>query len=215
MIRRSTPRHKPAGRMLCSIVRRGRRAVGALRNPARGVCGMMVSMPATDSSPRLFIALWPGSAAQAATLAWQSAQPWPAGSAPVPSRNLHVTLHFLGPVAASAQAALVPALDRVNVRRMQIDFDRLELWNDDIAVLTASTLPSALSDLHSELADTLRSLGLPVEDRPFRPHVTLARRAAGLAVAERAPARWIASRFALVVSRGGQYRDLATFGARP
>lgn len=34
---------------------------------------------------------------------------------------------------------------------------------------------AALTELAGRLADVARSLGLPVEDRPFRPHLTLGR----------------------------------------
>ena len=53
---------------------------------------------------------------------------------------------------------------------------------------------------------------LPVEKRPFRPHVTLARHAAGaVPPSETAPLRWPVNGHALVQSAGGRYTPLALF----
>jgi 2'-5' RNA ligase len=69
-----------------------------------------------------------------------------------------------------------------------------------------------MAPLQRALGDALRALGLPVEARRFRPHVTLARRATGAALPP-APlhCRWAVDDVALVESRGpasGGYRVL-------
>lgn len=68
--------------------------------------------------------------------------------------------------------------------------------------------PKAMHALHSRLADALLGLGLEVEARPFKPHLTLARRAQGaLPPAERLHCRWPVTGYALVQSLQG-YRPL-------
>jgi 2'-5' RNA ligase len=127
---------------------------------------------------RLFLALWPDARTRAAILAWQQAWDWPPAAAPVAAERLHLTLHFIGNVprerlprvAAGLQAAFEP-LDFV--------LDRAEVWPNSVAVLQPQRTPRALGELHLRLAHALRELELPVESRPFRPHVTLARRARG------------------------------------
>jgi 2'-5' RNA ligase len=71
-------------------------------------------------------------------------------------------------------------------------------------------VPQPLSDLHRALGDALERVGLPREDRTFRPHVTLARRAQGTTPAPGPAARWRVRDYALVESAQG-YRVLHRF----
>jgi 2'-5' RNA ligase len=64
--------------------------------------------------------------------------------------------------------------------------------------------------LHAELAQALRTLDLPVERRGFRPHVTLARHAAGASPPpDPMPVQWTLRDPVLVQSAGGRYTPLA------
>jgi len=167
-------------------------------------------MSSTDDDVRLFLALWPGRTAQAQALACQSAQPWPAEARLVAPGNLHVTLHFLGNVPRHRLPDLCSGLD-VSPARVAVTLDHLELWQRGIAVLTAATAPPALSALHARLADRLRSLGLRVEDRPYRPHMTLARKSAGVAFRPVRPVKLQTAQYALVESRGGKYTKVCWY----
>jgi len=92
-------------------------------------------------------------------------------------------------------------------------------WPGGITGLAPDDVPPALQRLHADLGAALRGLGLPVETRAFRPHVTLARRAAGALAPGDGPAlRWTVRSWVLVQSTlgpGGGYRVLRRFGARP
>jgi 2'-5' RNA ligase len=69
-----------------------------------------------------------------------------------------------------------------------------------------------LAELHATLGEQLVALGLPVDARPYRPHVTLARRAGGALVpADRGSIRWLAERYALVQSHAGTYELLREY----
>jgi 2'-5' RNA ligase len=60
-----------------------------------------------------------------------------------------------------------------------------------------------LRDLHQRLGDALAGQGLPVEERTYRPHVTLARRAsAAIAPIDNPGVAWPVQDFALVASTG-------------
>lgn len=93
---------------------------------------------------------------------------------------------------------------------------RPALWSGGLAVLETDDVAS-LAALHAALGDVLVREGLPVEARLFRPHLTLARRAAGACLPVRfAPLRWAVSHYALVASdlgAGGGYRVLARYPA--
>ena len=157
---------------------------------------------------RLFVAVWPDPSAHAELLAWRSRLLWPSSAAPTLPEHLHLTLHFIGAVPAARLGEIESAL-ALPFDPFVLDFDGAALWPGGLAVLTASAPPPALAALHGRLAGAIGGLGLPVEQRPYRPHVTLARHAAG-AVPPADPPRlsWRADGYALVRSDAG-YRTLA------
>ena len=164
---------------------------------------------------RLFIGLWPPPGAHAALLAHGAAWSWPAAARRMRPERLHVTLHFLGEVASG----LLPALCRelaLEWTGCELVLDRPVVWPGGIAVLEASAVPEPLAGLHAALAGRLRGLGVPVEERPYRPHVTLAREAVGARPpASPVPVHWQAGPgYALVRSLpgGGGYETLQSFG---
>jgi RNA 2',3'-cyclic 3'-phosphodiesterase len=135
---------------------------------------------ALRSSPplRLFLALWPDEAVRDRIWSWQQAWRWPPGARLVARERLHLTLHFIGNVAAARLPELVLG-SRVDFEALDMAFGDAAVWPGGIAVLRPHATPPALARLHARLAASLTALELPVEPRPFRAHVTLARRAAG------------------------------------
>lgn len=164
---------------------------------------------------RLFIALWPGQVLRRAIASWQQDWVWPPGAALVKPDQLHLTLHFLGDVPAGRLPELV---DRLNVQAepFALELARGEVWPGGIAVLRPKSVPASLRRLHAALARQLEDMALPVESRPYRAHVTLARRATGAAPpAHGAALPWpVDSGFVLVRSRPGAdgYQVIARFG---
>ena len=157
---------------------------------------------------RLFIALLPDNGVREQLAACRDAWAWPRSASPVKTERLHITLHFLGDVALERLPELAQALD-VPLQPFTLHLSRANLWPGGIAVLEPETIPAALLALHGATASVLQRLGLPVDARPFRPHVTLARRANG-AVFEHAmlPVSWAIDRYALMSSTlgtGGGY----------
>ena len=152
---------------------------------------------------RMFIALWPGDTVRAELAAWRDAWRWPRSATPVRTGRLHLTLHFIGEVERERVQELADAL-RTPFDGFEMRFGRAVLWPHGIAVLEPDAAPAALLELHAALAGVLRRLSLPVDERPYLPHVTLARRA-GTAVAPiQGPAiAWTIDRFALMESTLG------------
>jgi len=162
-----------------------------------------VGATAAGPTARLFVALWPDAALRAALAAWRDACTWPAGAAVVATPRLHMTLHFIGEVAADRLPAIVQGL-RVPLQPFELSLDRCVAWPHGLVVLQPSEAPAALLALHAACADALRVLHLPVQQRPFRAHVTLARGAAGAKPQQRTePLRWPAGELALVRSHPG------------
>ncbi len=169
---------------------------------------------AAAPTARLFVALWPGAALRAAIAAWRDACTWPAGAAVVATPKLHMTLHFIGEVAADRLPAIVQGL-RLPPHPFELSLDRCVAWPRGLVVLQPNETPAALLALHAACADVLRSLRLPVQRRPFRAHVTLARGAPGASLQQRTePLRWPAGELALVRSHPGPlgYEVLSRIG---
>jgi 2'-5' RNA ligase len=180
------------------------------------------SPPATSARPRtlrVFYALWPGEEARRTLLALaKDVATAGRGRAP-PPQNMHLTLAFVGEVAAER----LPALQAIGARAaaagspFTLRFDRLGSFRDSgIAWLGTGAAEPALQALVNGLAAGLAADGFPVERRPFRAHVTLARRCARPPVAADVPAViWTVETFTLTASelaRGGsQYRTLAAW----
>jgi len=155
---------------------------------------------------RLFFALWPEESLQRslATAVREALGQDPPGQ-PMPVRNLHVTLAFLGSVpeerVQALRAAAAPAA-RAAAPPLTLEFRQLRFWRR-AQLVCASPAPCAGADsLAQSLRQCLHAAGFSPDEKPFRPHVTLARRAElAPARSEFAPVTWSFSAFALVRSR--------------
>lgn len=155
---------------------------------------------------RLFFALWPGpdAAARLAEVAAQLAAR--AGGKPVAPARIHLTLAFLGEVAAPQREGLLDIEPRGD--RFRLTLDHVGSFRDArVAWAGASAPPPALLALQSWLAGELAARGCVLEKRAFAPHVTLVRKI-GKAVpgAPMEPVAWEARELALVCSEAGTGR---------
>jgi len=124
---------------------------------------------------RLFIALWPDEEVRQGLAALPVA-----GGRRVADADLHLTLAFLGeqPEAALPQLrALLRALPPQSFTLRIDSLDRFIKRHEAIAWAGPSAPPEALQTLHAGLMTQLREWGFNgVDDAPFIPHITLARR---------------------------------------
>jgi 2'-5' RNA ligase len=164
----------------------------------------------TGDTLRLFIALWPDDGAAAWLHACDAAIVWPAGAAREQQRR-HMTLHFLGAVPRAELDDLTRVLQHPFVP-FDLELGRIVAWPRGLVVVEPVRTEPALLDLHAGLGAALQRAGQRLESRPFKPHVTLARRAPRAAWSKTpAPQRWPVSAFALVASAGGVYRNVAHY----
>lgn len=169
------------------------------------------------SSVRLFIALWPPEAVRREIAAWQSQWQWPPKAGVVAPERLHVTLHFLGEVPQELSRELAYVLEPIRAQPFELHFDRSEMWPHGVAVARAAHAPIQLRGLHARIGLALAQIGVSLEVRPYRPHVTLARRAEGAVPPPLPPdVHWSAQDgFALVRVHGGGrgYEVIGRYGA--
>jgi RNA 2',3'-cyclic 3'-phosphodiesterase len=214
-----------------------------------------------EHNRRLFFAFWPDAEVQVAFAHAARKAVKASGGQPVPMKNIHLTLVFLGSVPESRLSGVMSAARRVasefprEVLPIGFEFERLEHWEgahvlcavpsretsgsaaasgataatesaaaSKVAAATesvtvskvATATESAAADLSQRLRGELVAIGFSLDSKPFRAHVTLARkvkRADG--ELDMQPALWSFRDFALVESRtepqGAVYRVLEHF----
>jgi 2'-5' RNA ligase len=157
---------------------------------------------------RLFFALWPDEAARQAlgTLARDVALV--AEGKPVPGEKIHLTLAFIGEVAADREPEVKRAAQDLRGEAFTLGLDRVGSFRRArVAWAGTSTAPQPLLDLQEELAAKLAERGFELEEREFAPHLTLARKIARPVPAASIPAIAMQARaLALVRSEAGTGR---------
>jgi 2'-5' RNA ligase len=165
-------------------------------------------------SHRLFFALWPVEPLRR-TLAGRVAALAPPGTGRTQRPDqLHLTLEFLGAVPAARLPDVREAAAAVRAEPFELVLDAMEYWRRPrVLCLVARELPPALAGLVGSLRAELASRGFETEFRPYRAHLTLARKVGqppGLAPTD--PVPWPATDFALLESMteraGSIYRPL-------
>jgi 2'-5' RNA ligase len=158
--------------------------------------------PSANRTQRLFFALWPDNDLRQQLVNHAAQWIWPNGCVRYLPEDWHLTLQFIGQVHADRAVDIV-ALAAVPFQPFTLTLDQPMCWPHGLAVLCMSQAPAPLQALYERLGDALRRLDLPVETRPYQPHVTLARRAtAAILPAGITPVVWQARRYMLVESTG-------------
>jgi 2'-5' RNA ligase len=178
--------------------------------------------PAREPTRRLFFALWPDAQQRGALAHATRKGVRSCGGRPVPVQSLHLTLAFLG----SVPEGRVPELDRIarrvadafpaDAQPLLLTFDHLVHWarpqilcalgTEEAAAVPA---PGGLRDTDAASAPSLSATlknetvaaGFSPDLKPFRAHVTVARKVAHAPAAlALQPVLWRFGTFALIES---------------
>jgi 2'-5' RNA ligase len=177
------------------------------------------AMPA--AALRVFFAVWPEPSLRASLAALAAEVAREARGRPTVPENIHLTLAFLGGQPVSRMAPLCALAARVGGQRFSMTLDEIGCFRQaGIAWLGASAAQLELIALQGRLAGELRARGFPIDERPYAPHLTLARRVeVGIRRSLAAPIVWKVTSFALVASEttasGPSYRSLAEWPLAP
>ena len=105
------------------------------------------------------------------------------GLKPVPAHQLHLTLAFLGNVAAENESALRDALSAIGPAEFPLTVHGLGTFGGSrkpMVLWTGVEDPgNALPPLAAAVRDAAQTAGIAIDERPFVPHITLGRRRGG------------------------------------
>jgi 2'-5' RNA ligase len=171
----------------------------------------------TPRTRRLFFALWPDEATRQALAHATHKAVRGSGGRPVPVANLHATVAFLGNVGDNLVPAIEAAASKVHGIGFELTFDAIDFWpRPQVLVAVATETPAEAASLAAALWAAVTPLGIQPDIRPFRAHVTLARKVRkphdGLGMR---PVHWVVPNLALVESRtdpeGARYAVLRSW----
>ena len=160
---------------------------------------------------RVFFALWPDDGVRDA-LDFQAQQLHRGcGGRAMRRENLHLTLVFVGDVAAGRLDELKSVAGTISGSSFELVLDRLGYWRHN-RIVSASPLsvPEALRELVGSLEGRLKQAGFEFDQRPYAPHITLLRDARAPGIPAPLHLDWPVGDFVLVESaqgpRGAEYR---------
>jgi 2'-5' RNA ligase len=126
---------------------------------------------------RAFFALWPDDATRAAISRATRDAVGASRGRPIAKERLHITVAFLGELTDAA-LDVARAVPPIAVGPFDLTLDAVGVWPESrILWLAPTATPAALMELEERLWQALVKRGFRAEDRVYRPHVTLARRA--------------------------------------
>ena len=163
---------------------------------------------------RIFFALWPDHRQRELLREAINAVAKTVEGRMVDRGNWHVTLAFIGDFPVSDIPELQQRAAEIEVEPFRLIFDRLEFWaRPRVASLTAATVPDELQSLVKSLHGLVQDEGVVLEDRTYRPHITVVRNARTFPterLAQRISTEWSSFELIETVSQpgGGYYRPL-------
>jgi len=139
-----------------------------------------MSAPGERGPPRthrLFFASWPGEKRQLELDRKLRNVAWASGGRRVAAANYHLTFAFLGSVRADRLEAIKGAAQTLRAAAFDLRLDQLEYFPKSRVLCLSESSPSeAAQDLVRALWQKLAALGFKPEVRPFKAHLTLARK---------------------------------------
>jgi 2'-5' RNA ligase len=166
------------------------------------------------SRKRLFFALWPDHRQRDRMRDFIGPVAKLVEGRAIDRRNWHVTLAYIGEFPDDLIPSLLKAASKIEVEPFRLRFDKLEYWpRPKIAALTSPIVPPELQALVQQLNHVLLDADVVVEERAYRPHVTVVRNARPFEtqrLAQSAEIRWDEFRLIESISEpgGATYRPV-------
>ena len=163
---------------------------------------------------RFFFALWPDDTIREAILNCRSSLAL--SGRMTDKANLHVTLVFLGQLNVNQLQNIIKQAEQIVCPPFECCLTRTGYFKHSKAAwLGMKLIPETLSDLHQQLLSAADNSHIPIKQQTYRPHVTLARKAAPISTQAIAPITWFVRDFVLLESidsvKGVHYRAIKYF----
>jgi 2'-5' RNA ligase len=157
---------------------------------------------------RLFFALWPDEPAAAALATIGAELAARSEGKAVPVEKVHLTLAFLGETDADGLESARAAAAGLGARALDVVLDTVGSFRGARVAWVGCHEPgAALAQLQSRLAARLGERGFTLDDRPYTPHLTVARKIRrSIPPAQIEAIRWRAREVSLVRSETGTGR---------
>jgi len=167
---------------------------------------------------RLFFALWPDDGVRNQLIKnYRNFEVLNGQGRVLADTNLHMTLHFLGNVALKKIDCFTRQAKKISIQPFTLQLTRSGYFKKPrIVWIGPDKIPERLSLLQQNLGELISSCGFNPEQRPYRPHVTMARKIQGEpGELFMPPINWQINHFALVqsnsVAGGVEYRVRQSF----
>ncbi len=151
---------------------------------------------------RLFFALWPDD--ETRKKLYQVARQFKNDNIRlVKPSNLHMTLEFLGEITDADKQGLIDKASEIHCEPFSIDLTRVGWWKQPQILYVGTTqVPGQLLKLVKSIRQCVKQQGLKPDNREYKPHVTIVRKAKSIIVPkETFHINWHANSFSLIVSK--------------
>ncbi|MCG7982837.1 MAG: RNA 2',3'-cyclic phosphodiesterase [Candidatus Thiodiazotropha lotti] len=157
------------------------------------------------SDQRLFFALWPGEEVRETLMQQLAVGPQVKGHRHHPD-DLHMTLVFLGQLQGRKPACIEQVAESLSGQRFELSLDHTGYWpRPKIVWIAPQSTPEPLIQLVDVLKQQLTECGFEPEQRLYKPHVTLFRKAQRISPWQLAqPIQWPVKEFVLASSNNPQ-----------
>jgi len=131
----------------------------------------------SQESQRLFIALWPDGDLRQKIVNLNGLENITDFGRRVSIDNIHITLFFLGQVDRALRACIEQAAGDTRGKSFTLLLNRLGYWSrPQILWLAPLHIPHELISLSEDMKARLIKCGVTLDKRPYKPHLTLARK---------------------------------------
>lgn len=176
-----------------------------------------MSQPEQAQSKRLFIALWPGEEVTRKIKQHALKHFSECKGRVLDKHNWHITLAYFGAADSNTQECIESQLSNIKAHEFELALSVCGYWKKPaVAWLAPNSIPEALKSLAFDVQQSLIACGYQPEQRDYKPHVTLVRKArTSPAVSEIQEINWTVKSFSLVESKisvgGAQYKVIKSW----
>ena len=169
-----------------------------------------------SKSIRLFFALWPDKSLRKQLMKLAEKVPAVKNARLTRSFNLHMTLHFIGNTTTDKLPCYIQQARSVDFQPFSLSLDKLGSFKKQkIVWIGCEHIPKQLKHLHQHLGEALKHCDYQPEERRYKPHVTLYRKASLGEPFEIPELTWDVEHFSLIKSEpadnGVVYSEIERF----